>query len=217
MQNDSGNSTAREASARAIDRRLPQTQCARCDYPGCLAYARALVAGEVGIDRCPPGGTVTAGALARLLNRAPVAMRDEPPPKVARIREADCIGCKLCIKACPVDCIAGAAKFMHSVIAKECSGCELCLPVCPTDCIEMIPRDENLQPQWHLGAPSSWRDYTRAQGEKWRLRAAQKRERELAQENEKSRAKFQKKRRALQREILAAVQRKQNNSAWRPA
>ncbi len=119
---------------------LPQTQCAQCGYPGCRPYAQAIVENNAPIDQCPPGGQTAIVALSRLLgreapNRQPVA---EATALVARIREADCIGCTLCIKACPVDAIVGTHEYMHSVIEQYCTGCELCVAPCPMDCIEMI-------------------------------------------------------------------------------
>ena len=126
-----------------LDALLPQTQCARCGYPGCRPYAEALAAGRAGIDQCPPGGAATAAELAALLGVAPrpvaPAFGREAPPRVAVIDESLCIGCAKCLPACPVDAIVGAARFLHTVIAVECSGCELCLPPCPVDCIAMVP------------------------------------------------------------------------------
>lgn len=126
-----------------IDALLPQTQCGQCSYAGCRPYAEAIAAGEAEINRCPPGGEATMIALADLLGRDPVALADEEaaekPKSVAVIIEKDCIGCTLCIQACPVDAILGAAKQMHTVIADECTGCELCIPPCPVECIIMTP------------------------------------------------------------------------------
>ena len=126
-----------------IDALLPQTQCGQCGYAGCRPYAEAMAQGEAEINRCPPGGETTIIALADLLGRDVVpldAERGEEKPKaVAVIDEQACIGCTLCIQACPVDAILGAAKRMHTVIADECTGCELCLPPCPVDCIHMQP------------------------------------------------------------------------------
>jgi electron transport complex protein RnfB len=126
-----------------IESLLPQTQCAQCGYPGCRPYAEAIASGESEINRCPPGGAATIQALADLLGCEPrpldESLGEEKPPLVAVIDEAVCIGCKLCIQACPVDAILGSAKRMHTVIADECTGCELCLPPCPVDCIELIP------------------------------------------------------------------------------
>lgn len=126
-----------------IDQCLPQTQCTLCSYPRCRDYAAAIASGEAGINQCPPGGDVTIQALAELLDE-PVVPLDEShgvhePKVLAKITEAECIGCKLCIKACPVDCIVGAAKLMHTVISRDCTGCKLCVPVCPTDCIDLVP------------------------------------------------------------------------------
>jgi electron transport complex protein RnfB len=126
----------------AIDRLLPQTQCARCGYPGCRPYAQAIADGAADIDRCPPGGDETIAALASLLGRPLVPLAADlatvDPTAVADIDESRCIGCALCLPACPVDAIVGAAGYMHTVIADQCSGCELCIPVCPVDCIAMI-------------------------------------------------------------------------------
>lgn len=127
----------------AIDRILPQTQCTKCGYPACRPYASAIAAGEAAINRCPPGGDAGIRALAALTGR-PYAPLDPAcgvaqPRRVALIDEARCIGCTLCILACPVDAIAGARKQMHTVIAELCTGCDLCLPPCPVDCIDMVP------------------------------------------------------------------------------
>ena len=131
-----------------VDGLLPQTQCGQCGYPGCKPYAEAVVAGEVEINLCTPGGEVTMVAMADLLGRDPVALDEsvqEKLPSVAVIDESACIGCTLCIQACPVDAILGSAKHMHTVIEAECTGCELCLPPCPVDCIDMRPVEENTQ------------------------------------------------------------------------
>src|SRR6202051_2251913 len=131
------------ATVNAIDALLPQTQCRRCRYDSCRAYAEAVAAGGAPINRCPPGGDATVAALADLLG-SPVLAIDQScgvttPLAIARIDEATCIGCTLCIQACPTDAIVGAAKLMHTVIADRCTGCELCPPPCPVDCIAMLP------------------------------------------------------------------------------
>jgi Na+-translocating ferredoxin:NAD+ oxidoreductase subunit B len=126
-----------------IDALLPQTQCARCGYGGCLPYAQAIAAGEADINRCPPGGDAAIARLSQLTGRtAKPVDRDcgvPGPLLVAVIDEAACIGCTLCIDACPVDAIIGAQKRMHAVLPSLCAGCELCVAPCPVDCIEMAP------------------------------------------------------------------------------
>ncbi len=126
-----------------LDAALPQTQCTRCGYPDCRGYAQAMADGSADINRCPPGGAEGIVRLAALTGRAvrPLdpARGSEGPRALAVIDEAWCIGCTLCIKACPVDCIVGASKVMHTVIDPLCTGCELCVPVCPVDCIAMVP------------------------------------------------------------------------------
>jgi electron transport complex protein RnfB len=124
----------------AIDLLLPQTQCERCGYPGCRPYAEAVASGTA-INRCPPGGAATIESLAALLDRPAIPLDPELPSMdpngIAFIDESRCIGCALCLPACPVDAIVGASGHMHTVIAADCTGCELCLPVCPVDCITM--------------------------------------------------------------------------------
>ena len=126
-----------------VDALLPQTQCTKCGYEGCRPYAEAIAAGKVEINQCPPGGADGIEALARLLDRTALPLNPangiERPLLVAVIDESRCIGCTLCIPACPVDAIFGSAKRMHSVIASQCTGCDLCLPPCPMDCISMVP------------------------------------------------------------------------------
>ena len=138
------NSTASHpaALADAIDAALPQTQCQRCGYPDCRRYAQAIADGEAAINQCPPGGAEGIARLARITGRPPLPLNPangrEGPRLLAVIDEAWCIGCTLCIKACPVDCIIGAPKQMHTVIEGECTGCELCVPACPVDCIGLV-------------------------------------------------------------------------------
>jgi len=129
--------------AERIDALLPQTQCTKCGYAACRPYAEAIAGGEAEINQCPPGGDATIRVLAGLLGREvrPLNPRNgiEQPRRVAIIDEARCIGCTLCIQACPVDAIVGAAKLMHTVVTELCSGCDLCVLPCPVDCIEMVP------------------------------------------------------------------------------
>jgi electron transport complex protein RnfB len=139
-----------------IEALLPQTQCGQCNYPGCRPYAEAIAKGDADINQCPPGGEAGVKALANLLGLEPkplnAEMGPEKPKRVALIDEEHCIGCTLCIQACPVDAIIGAPKFMHTVIASECTGCDLCLPPCPVDCISMEPIKENLG-EWRWPEP----------------------------------------------------------------
>lgn len=129
--------------ARRIDALLPQTQCRRCGFDGCLPYAEALARNETALNRCPPGGRHVIERLAAALGRPPLPLDpecgSESPPLVAWIDEPACIGCARCLDDCPTDAIVGARKRMHTVIAEDCSGCGLCLPSCPVDCILMIP------------------------------------------------------------------------------
>jgi len=125
-----------------IDAILPQTQCGQCDFPGCRPYAEAIANGEAEINQCPPGGQEGVDALAELLDVETLTLSAEhgetKPKRVAVVDEQVCIGCTLCIQACPVDAFVGSSKVMTQVIAAECTGCDLCLPVCPVDCIDMV-------------------------------------------------------------------------------
>lgn len=147
-----------------VDALLPQTQCRQCTFDGCRPYATAMVRGEADINQCPPGGHPTAAHLAALLGRA-VKPVDEKygdplaPPLVAYIHEELCIGCARCLPPCPVDAIVGAARFTHTVIAKDCTGCKLCIAPCPVDCIEMRPVD--LPRQESEAAAKASRDLAR--------------------------------------------------------
>lgn len=131
------------ALAQRIDALLPQTQCTKCGYAGCRPYADAIASGQASYNQCPPGGAEGVARLATLLGRPVIPLNPEngverPRPR-AVIDESLCIGCTLCLQACPVDAIVGAAKLMHTVIEDRCTGCDLCVPPCPVDCIEMVP------------------------------------------------------------------------------
>jgi electron transport complex protein RnfB len=134
------NSTA--ALVDSLHDALPQTQCTRCGYPDCRAYAQAIADGAANINQCPPGGQQGINRLAAITGRSALPLNPangvEGPRALAVIDETWCIGCTLCIKACPVDCIVGASKQMHTVVNDQCTGCELCIPVCPVDCIAMV-------------------------------------------------------------------------------
>ena len=131
-----------QALAEAVLDALPQTQCRRCGFADCRGYAEAIVDGAAAINRCPPGGAEGIERLARVTGFPPLPLNrecgDEAPRTLAVIDEAVCIGCALCLKACPVDAIVGAAKRMHTVLDAHCTGCELCVPVCPVDCISLV-------------------------------------------------------------------------------
>ena len=126
-----------------IEGLLPQTQCTKCGFPACRPYAEAIASGTALYNQCPPGGKQGIVRLAQLLQKPVLPLNEthgtEHPRTVAVIDEAICIGCTLCIQACPVDAIVGAAKQMHSVIDEKCTGCDLCIPPCPVDCISMAP------------------------------------------------------------------------------
>ena len=166
------------AVAAALLDALPQTQCRRCGFADCRSYADAMAAGEADVNRCPPGGAEGVGRLARIVGR-PARPLDadcgaEGPRSLAVIDEAACIGCALCLKACPVDAIVGAAKRMHTVVEASCTGCELCLPVCPVDCIALVVTDGEL---------GGWQAWSAEQAETARARhaARQRRERQDAE------------------------------------
>ncbi len=146
---------------------LPQTQCRRCGYDDCRGYAEAIAIDAAAIDRCPPGGAEGVARLAGLSGRAVVpidaACGVEGPRTVAIVDEAWCIGCALCLKACPVDAIVGAAKQMHVVIGELCTGCELCLPVCPVDCISLVNAS---------GTRTGWSAWSTAEADRARDRYA---------------------------------------------
>jgi electron transport complex protein RnfB len=154
-------------SAAAVLAVLPQTQCTRCGYPDCAAYAQAVADGSAAINQCPPGGAEGIERLAALTGQPVQALNPdnglETPRHVVFIDENWCIGCTLCIKACPVDAIVGANKLMHTVMESACTGCELCLPVCPVDCILV----ENIS-----GTATGWVAWSQAQANQARDRYA---------------------------------------------
>lgn len=164
------------ALADRLDAALPQTQCTRCGYADCRAYAEALAAGSATVDRCPPGGAEGVARLAALLDVATLpldpAHGTEGPRGLAVVDESWCIGCTLCIKACPVDCIVGAPKRMHTVVDTLCTGCGLCLPACPVDCIAIVEATPGA---------SGWAAWSAAQADEARSRYEARRAR-LARE-----------------------------------
>ena len=173
----------------ALDAVLPQTQCTRCGFPDCRAYADAMATSQADINRCPPGGAQGIVRLAALTGHSPKLLDAERgvegPRRLAVIDEAWCIGCTLCIKACPVDCIVGASKQMHTVIDDLCTGCELCVPVCPVDCIAMVDVTE---------ARTGWDAWSAPQADEARQRYAfhqWRNEREQRESDERLAAKAQ--------------------------
>ncbi len=151
--------------AERINAALPQTQCTRCGYPDCAAYAQAISSAEAGINQCPPGGAEGITRLAAITGRPVLQLNpangSEGPRHLAVIDEAWCIGCTLCLDACPTDAIVGSNKLMHTVIEPYCTGCELCIPVCPVDCISL----ENV-----TGTRSGWAAWSGADAELARKR-----------------------------------------------
>lgn len=174
----------REDKIIAIDEWLPQTQCTQCSYPRCHDYAVAIADGEAQINQCPPGGDTTIRGLASLLGKIGKPLNPEfgvhQPKQVAVIDESVCIGCVMCIKACPTDAIIGAAKQMHTVIEQDCTGCELCLEPCPVDCIDMVDYDQNPDLSWR------WEDYSPATTSRARALTNAKLTRELKRGQAKS-------------------------------
>lgn len=160
-----------QLASRVLDA-LPQTQCTRCGYPDCAGYAQAIEAGAADINQCPPGGQEGVVRLAQITGRPATPLNPtfglETARQVVYIDENWCIGCTLCIEACPTDAIMGSNKRMHTVIEAHCTGCELCLPVCPVDCIKL----ENAS-----GTATGWAAWTKAQADEARSRYAAKVER----------------------------------------
>ena len=172
------------ATVEELDALLPQTQCRRCGYPGCRAYAQAMREGRAEVDRCPPGGEVVLGQLARRLGR-PIRPLDASRGTggafvLARIEESGCIGCAACLRACPVDAIIGAGKRMHTVLESECTGCGLCVAACPVECIVLdpMPPPEGARIAPEAGADAFRRAWMRERAPRARARF-ERRERRL--------------------------------------
>ena len=148
----------REQKIIAIDEWLPQTQCTQCTYPRCHDYASAIADGEANINQCPPGSDTTIRGLASLLGKLGKPLDpqygEHKVKQIAVIDESVCIGCVMCIKACPTDAIIGAAKLMHTVIEQDCTGCELCIEPCPVDCIDLVTQTQEPDLMWR------WNDYS---------------------------------------------------------
>lgn len=161
------NSAAAFVRVDAVDAVLPQTQCTRCGFPDCRSYAKAIADDGAPINRCPPGGAQGIVRLAEVTGQPVIPLDEahghEGPRQLAVIDEGWCIGCTLCMKACPVDCIIGAPKLMHTVVEDLCTGCELCIPVCPVDCISL----ENV-----TGERTGWDAWGAADAERARERYA---------------------------------------------
>ena len=176
----------RASKIQAIDEWLPQTQCTQCSYPRCFDYASAIADGEADINQCPPGGDVTIRGLASLLGKIGKPLNPKfgihKPKQTAVIDESVCIGCVMCIKACPTDAILGTAKHMHTVIERDCTGCELCVEPCPVDCIDMVDDQSPEQPKLNW----RWEDYSPEATSRARQQTNSKIERERHRQTAKS-------------------------------
>jgi len=165
-----------------IEDLLPQTQCTKCGYEGCRPYAEAIAAGTANYNQCPPGGAEGVARLAHLLGKPVIPINPENgverPRPVAFIDESLCIGCTLCMQACPVDAIVGAPKQMHTILKDPCTGCDLCVAPCPVDCIAMIPV---------TGEATGWDAWTQDQADEARVRH-DRRQARLAHEREAAEA-----------------------------
>ncbi|MFZ6802014.1 electron transport complex subunit RsxB [Undibacterium sp. Di24W] len=163
-----------------INNLLPQTQCTKCGYPACQAYAHAIADDGASYNQCPPGGQEGINRLAKLLGKPLIPLNPangaEKPRTIAFIEEAACIGCTLCIQACPVDAIMGANKQMHTVIPDLCTGCDLCVAPCPVDCITMLPT---------ASTSTGWQAWSQEQADSAKRRYKQ-REQRLIQENQEN-------------------------------
>ena len=168
-RNETDNSRVTSPASKTLFERLhaalPQTQCTRCGFSDCAAYARAIAVGHAAINQCPPGGNEGVQRLAAIIGLPALPLNpangSEGPRALAVIDEAWCIGCTLCIEACPTDAILGSHKMMHTVIEPYCTGCELCVPVCPVDCISL----ENV-----TGTQTGWRAWSQQQADTARRR-----------------------------------------------
>jgi electron transport complex protein RnfB len=164
--------------ARLLDA-LPQTQCTRCGYPDCAGYAEAIARGDAAINQCPPGGAEGVARLAAISGHPVIALSAahgaEAPRTTAVIDEAWCIGCTLCIQACPTDAILGSNKRMHTVVADHCTGCELCIPVCPVDCIAL----EHVS-----GSATGWSAWSPVQAMQARARYEARQQRQVREARE---------------------------------
>jgi len=183
-----------------IENLLPQTQCTKCGYDGCRPYAEAVAAGAAGYNQCPPGGAEGVARLAALLGQPLIPLNPangaERPRPVALIDENLCIGCTLCIQACPVDAIVGAAKQMHTVLPALCTGCDLCVAPCPVDCIVMVEATPGR---------SGWDAWSQQQADAARLRYQQRQQR-LQREARENDARLAAKAAAKLREVSASAQ-----------
>jgi electron transport complex protein RnfB len=190
-------STGRKSLADQIEDLLPQTQCTKCGYPACRPYAEAIANNQAGYNQCPPGGAEGIARLARLLGKPVIPLNPENGSErerpVAVIDESICIGCTLCIQACPVDAIVGAAKQMHTVVPDLCTGCDLCVAPCPVDCIAMI----SVTP-----GKTGWNAWSQQQADAARARH-EFRERRLKRDKEENDARLAAKAAAKLKEIEA--------------
>ncbi len=196
--------SASDALVTRLDACLPQTQCTRCGYPSCRAYAEAMAEGRADINRCPPGDEATQHALAGVLGVAPRPLDPACGAHEARTRavidEPRCIGCRKCLDACPVDAIVGARKLMHTVLVAECNGCGLCAPPCPVDCIAFVP----------VALPAGsgpWPEYTQAEADRWRQRTELRRARLERRPPRRRRGSLFPSRDVIRADIRAALER----------